>query len=107
MRRIFTIVALAAMLLVAGGPAFAQTPNIQIQTVKPQLRIQPKVFKAPAIRPPLVAPSLVIRNIKAVMPSAKVLKLVTLPTGDFVATIRIENQVRKIGVDGVTGAVQN
>jgi len=54
-----------------------------------------------------VPPSLVIRNIKAVMPSAKVLKLVTLPTGDFVATIRIENEVRKIGVDGATGAVQN
>ena len=106
MRRIITIVALAATLLAAGEPAFAQTPNIQLQ-VQPKLRIQPKVFKAPTIRPPLVPPSLVIRNIKAVMPSAKVLKLVTLPTGDFVATIRIENQVRKIGVDGVTGAVQN
>jgi len=106
MRRIITIVALAATLLAAGEPAFAQTPNIQLQ-VQPKLRIQPKVFKAPAIRPPLVPPSLVIRNIKAVMPSAKVLKLVTLPTGDFVATIRIENEVRKIGVDGATGAVQN
>jgi hypothetical protein len=106
MRRIITIVALAATLLAAGEPAFAQTPNIQLQ-VQPKLRIQPKVFKAPTIRPPLVPPSLVIRNIKAVMPSAKVLKLVTLPTGDFVATIRIENQVRKIGVDGETGAVQN
>jgi len=106
MRRIITIVALAATLLAAGEPAFAQTPNIQLQ-VQPKLRIQPKVFKAPTIRPPLVPPSLVIRNIKAVMPSAKVLKLVTLPTGDFVATIRIENEVRKIGVDGATGAVQN
>ena len=106
MRRIITIVALAATLLAAGEPAFAQTPNIQLQ-VQPKLRIQPKVFKAPTIRPPLVPPSLVIRNIKAVMPSAKVLKLVTLPTGDFVATIRIENQVRKIGVDGETGALQN
>jgi len=106
MRRIFTIVALAAMLLAAGEPAFAQSPNIQLQ-VQPKLRIQPKVYKAPVIRPPLVAPSLVTRNIMAVMPSAKVLKLVTLPTGDFVATIRIENQVRKIGVDGATGAVQN
>ena len=106
MRRIITIVALAATLLAAGEPAFAQTPNIQLQ-VQPKLRIQPKVFKAPTIRPPLVPPSLVIRNIKAIMPSAKVLKLVTLPTGDFVATIRIENQVRKIGVDGATGAVQN
>jgi len=106
MRRIITIVALAATLLAAGEPAFAQTPNIQLQ-VQPKLRIQPKVFKAPVIRPPVVAPSLVIRNIKAVMPSAKVLKLVTLPTGDFVATIRIENEVRKIGVDGATGAVQN
>ena len=106
MRRIITIVALAATLLAAGEPAVAQTPNIQLQ-VQPKLRIQPKVFKAPTIRPPLVPPSLVIRNIKAVMPSAKVLKLVTLPTGDFVATIRIENQVRKIGVDGETGAVQN
>ena len=106
MRRIITIIALAAMMLAAGEPAFAQAPNIQLQ-VKPQLRIQPKVYKAPTIRPPLVPPSLVTRNIMAVMPSAKVLKLVTLPTGDFLATIRIENQVKKIRVDGETGAVQN
>ncbi|WP_162914485.1 hypothetical protein [Taklimakanibacter lacteus] len=106
MRRKLTIVALAVMMLAGGEPAFAQSPNLQIQVKPPQLRIQPKVNKAPIIRP-TVPPSIITRNIMAVMPTAKVLKLVTLPSGDFVATIRVEDRVRKIRVDGETGAVQN
>jgi hypothetical protein len=82
MRRKLTMIALAAMMLAAGEPALAQAPNIQLQ-VQPKLRIQPKVNRAPAIRPPMIPPSTVT------------------------ATIRIENQVRKIRVDGETGAVQN
>lgn len=103
MRRTLTMIALAAMMLFAGEPAVAQSPNIQVQ---PKLRIQPKIYKAP-VRPPTIAPSIITRNIMATMPTAKVLKLVTLPSGDFVATIRIQDQVRKIRVDGETGAVQN
>lgn len=104
MRRKLTIVALAVMMLAGGEPAFAQSQNLQIQ-VKPQLRIQPKV------RPPVLRPTIPLsvaqRNIQAIMPSAKVLKIGPLPSGDIIATIRIENQIKKIRVDGETGAVQN
>lgn len=105
MRRKLTIIALAAMMLVAGEPALAQSPNIQLQ-VQPKLRIQPKI-KPPVIRPPTIPLSLVTRNIMATMPGAKVLKLLPSPSGDIIATIRIENQIKKIRVDGETGAVQN
>ena len=102
MRRKLTIIALAVMMLAAGEPALAQS-NIQIQ---PKLRIQPKINRPPVIRP-MIPLSQAQRNIQMVLPSAKVLKIGPLPSGDIIATIRIENQIRKIQVDGVTGAVQN
>lgn len=106
MRRKLTIVALAAMMLAAGEPAMAQSPNIQLQ-VQPKLKIQPRINKAPVIRPPSIPLSVAQRNIQIMMPSAKVLKIGPLPSGDIIATVRIENQIRKIRVDGETGAVQN
>jgi hypothetical protein len=105
MRRKLTIVALAAMMLAAGEPALAQSPNIQLQ-VQPKLRIQPKINRPPVIRP-MIPLSQAQRNIQMVLPSAKVLKIGPLPSGDIIATIRIENEIRKIRVDGETGAVQN
>ncbi len=104
MRRKLTIAALAAMLLAVGEPALAQTPDIQMQ-VQPRLRIQPKVNK-PNIKPTIPL-STAQRNIEALMPGAKVVKINPLPSGDIVATVRIENELRKIRVDGETGAVQN
>ncbi|QIG49634.1 hypothetical protein G5V57_19095 [Nordella sp. HKS 07] len=100
MRRILTIAALAASLLTAGGPAYAQSPTMQPQ---PKLQIQPK---APA-RPPMITLSQATKNIQTVMPTARVLKIGPLPSGDIVATIKIENQVKKVRVNGQTGAVQN
>ena len=100
MRRILTIAALAASLLAAGGPAYAQSPTMQPQ---PKLQIQPK---APA-RPPMITLSQATKNIQTVMPTARVLKIGPLPSGDIVATIKIENQVKKVRVNGQTGAVQN
>jgi len=41
------------------------------------------------------------------IPGARVLKILPSSSGDFIATVRIDNQVRKIRVDGETGAVQN
>jgi hypothetical protein len=105
MRRKLTIIALAAMMLAAGEPAMAQSPNLQLQ-VKPQLRIQPRINKAP-IRQPIIPPSMATKNIQVMIPGATVLKILPLSNGDFMATIRIENQVKKIRVDGETGAVQN
>lgn len=104
MRRKLTIVALAAMMLAAGEPALAQS-SIQLQ-VQPKLRIQPKINRPPVIRP-MISLSQAQRNIQMVLPSAKVLKIGPLPSGDIIATIRIENQLKKIRVDGETGAVQN
>jgi len=105
MHRKLTIIALAAMMLAFGEFALAQSPNPQPQ-VQPKLRIQPRVNKAP-VRPPSIPLSVAQQNIQMVMPNAKVLKIGPLPSGDIIATVRIENQVRKIRVDGETGAVQN
>jgi hypothetical protein len=104
MRRKLTIIALAAMMLAAGEPAMAQSPT-QLQ-VRPQLKIQPRINKAP-IRQPIIAPSMATKNIQAMIPGATVLKILPSSNGDFIATVRIENQVKKIRVDGETGAVQN
>jgi len=104
MRWKLTIIALAAMMLAAGEPALAQSPNFQ--QVQPKLRIQPRFNKAP-VRPPSIPLSVAQQNIQMIMPNAKVLKIGPLPSGDIIATVRIENQVRKIRVDGETGAVQN
>jgi hypothetical protein len=103
MRRKLTMVALAALMLAAGEPALAQSQNLQLQ-VQPRLRIQPRINK---VRPPSIPLSVAQQNIEAVMPNAKVLKIGPLPSGDIVATVRVKNQVKKIRVDGETGAVQN
>lgn len=103
MRRILTIAALAASLLAAGGPAFAQSPNMQLQ---PRL-FQPKASKPPTVRPPTITLSQATKNIQTAIPTARVLKIGPLPSGDIVATIKIENQVKKVRVNGQTGAVQN
>lgn len=105
MRRKLTIIALAAMMLAVGELALAQSPNLQLQ-VQPKIRIQPRFNKAP-VRPPSIPLSVAQQNIQMIMPNAKVLKIGPLPSGDIIATVRIENQVRKIRVDGETGAVQN
>ena len=93
MRRKLTMIALAAMMLAAGDPA-------------PKLRIQPRINKAPA-RQPTIPASLAMQNIQVMIPGATVLKILPSSSGDFIATVRIENQVKKIRVDGETGAVQN
>lgn len=108
MRRILTIAALAGLLLAAQGPAFAQSPNIQVQ---PKLQMQPKfnqlkINKSPVV-PKTIPLSVATRNIQNRIPNSKVLKLVPLPSGDIVATIKIQNQIKKVRVDGQTGAVQD
>ena len=104
MRRRLTIVALAAMMLAEITPAMAQSQSLQFQA-------QPKIKVQPRIRPPNLQPviplSIATKNIMAVMPTAKVVKIGPLPSGDIIATIRIDNQVRKVRVDGQTGEVQN
>jgi len=105
MRSQLTMIAVAAMMLALGEPALAQSPNLQLQA-QPKLRIQPRINKAPA-RQPTIPPSLATQNIQVMIPGATVLKILPSSSGDFIATVRIENQVKKIRVDGETGAVQN
>lgn len=105
MRRKLTIAALAGLLLAAQGPAFAQSPNIQL--VQPKLQIAPKISKPPVVARPTIPLSLATRNIQSAMPTAKVLKIIPLPTGDIVATIKIKNQIKKVRVNGQTGVVQD
>ncbi|MFZ5677969.1 MAG: hypothetical protein ACOZAM_33805 [Pseudomonadota bacterium] len=93
------------MLLAAQGPAFAQSPNIQLQ-VQPKLQIQPKISKPPVLRP-MIPLSMAQRNIQNRIPNSTVLKIGPLPSGDIIATIKIKNQIKKVRVDGQTGAVQD
>lgn len=104
MRRILTIAALAVSLLAVQGPASAQSPNIQLQV--PKIRIQPKINKPPTL-PPRIPLSLAQQNIQNRIPNAKVLKIGPLPSGDIIATIKIQNQIKKVRVNGQTGAVQD
>lgn len=104
MRRILTIAALAVLLLAAQGPAFAQSPNLQL--VQPKLQIAPKINKPPVLRP-MIPLSLAQKNIQIRIPNAKVLKIGPLPSGDIIATIKIQNQIKKVRVDGQTGFVQD
>lgn len=104
MRRKLTIAALAGLLLAAQGPAFAQSPNIQLQA--PKLQIAPKINKPPTLRP-MIPLSVVTRNIQNQIPNSRVLKLVPLPSGDIVATIKVQNQIKKVRVDGHTGVMQD
>jgi hypothetical protein len=92
MRRRLTIVALAAMMLAGIAPAMGQSPNQS---------------RRPPNSQPVIPLSIAQRNIMAVMPTAKVVKIGPLPSGDIIATIRIDNQVRKVRVDGQTGEVEN
>ena len=105
MRRRLTIFAVAAILLTAGEPALSQSQNLQLQ-VQPRLRIQPKINKAP-VRQPTIPPSTATKNIQVMIPGATVLKILPSSNGDFIATVRINDRLRKIWVDGETGAVQN
>lgn len=47
------------------------------------------------------------QNIQNRIPNAKVLKIGPLPSGDIIATIKIQNQIKKVRVNGQTGAVQD
>lgn len=105
MRRKLTIAAFAALLLAVQGSAFAQSPNIQLQ-VQPKMQMQPKLNKPPTL-PRTIPLSVVTRTIQSQIPNSRVLKLVPLPSGDIVATIKVQNQIKKVRVDGQTGAMQD
>ena len=111
MRRALPIMLLLAGLLAGTAPADAQTPRLQIQPkvqMQPKMRVQPNVrpqVKPPGIKP-IIPPSVAARNIMNAIPGAKILKLRNLPGGDIVGTIRVQNQLRNIRVNGQTGAVR-
>jgi hypothetical protein len=112
MRRGVLAAIICAALMAAGTPVVEAQVKIQLQvqpSIIPKLqpKIQPKINKPPVIIvKPVIPPSVAVANIMRVMPTAKVLKVVNLPTGDIVATVRIKDQIRKIRVNGRNGAVQ-
>lgn|GEM_PF-4184865 len=107
MRKLCRAVAIAATAaLVAAGPAFAQV-KIMVPTVKvaPTVKIAPvptvKVLP-PTIR--VIPPSMVLRNVKQIMPQVQVLKV--MPSGaGYVVKVKDNGIVRQLRVDGATGAV--
>ncbi|CAN5210420.1 hypothetical protein BH10PSE7_BH10PSE7_03800 [soil metagenome] len=114
MRRGLTIMLLIAGLLAPTATVLAQAPRVQIQ-MQPKIRIQPNIVKPQGVKPqgakppmmkPIIPPSVAAQAIMNAMPGAKVLKLRNLPTGDIVGTVRIQNQLRNIRVNGQTGAVR-
>jgi hypothetical protein len=108
MRRGIVAAMLFAALFAAGMPVEAQVklrllPKQQIQM---QMQKPPRVKTPPVMMKPIIPLSRATQLIVQAIPKAKVLKINPLPTGDIVATIRIQDQVRKVRVNGQTGAVQ-
>ena len=107
MRRVLAIAATVAMMLAAGVPAMAQTLNQQMQP-KLQMQIAPKIqprVQSP-IRPPLVLikPSQAIIIAKRVLPNSTALGVKLLPGGNYAVTLKGKRDVRRVIVNGLTGA---
>ncbi|MGE4252486.1 MAG: hypothetical protein AB7F09_24065 [Parvibaculaceae bacterium] len=111
MRRALTIVAVMAMMLAAGEPAMAQTPNLQIQ---PRMQVQPKLqmpklvpkIQAPNRPPnmPLIKPSQALIIAQRLVPNSKGIGVKLLPGGNYAVTLRRNNQLQRVIIDGDTGA---
>jgi hypothetical protein len=111
MRRAFVIAAAAAMMLAAGEPAMAQSPNqVQMQSIRPKL--QPKVLPKIQLkvqnpnRPsnlPLIKPSQAIMIAKRQFPNSKAIDVKLLPGGNYAVTLRQNNTLQRVIVDGGNG----
>jgi hypothetical protein len=116
MRRALAIAASVAMMLAAGEPAMAQTPNLSPQP-KLQMPIQPKFqnqFKVQQRiqqpnRPanlPLIKPSQALIIAQRFVPNSKAIGVKLLPGGNYAVTLKDKEKVRRLIVDGDTGALR-
>jgi hypothetical protein len=112
MRRVLAIAVLMAMMLAAGDPAMAQTPNLQMQ-LQPKIQIQPNLQPKilPRIQPPnrtlnlpLIKPSQALIIAQRMIPNSKGIDVKLLSGGNYVVTLRRNNQLQRVIIDGDTGA---
>lgn len=92
----------------------AQTPNLQIQMqVQPRIQIQPNFQPKilPKIQPlnrapnlPLIKPSQALIIAQRMVPNSKGIDVKLLPGGNYAVTLRRNNQLQRVIIDGDTGA---
>ena len=110
MRRALTIAASVALMLAAGELALSQTPTLQMQH---RIQVQPK-FQLPKIAPriqapnrppslPLIKPSQALIIAQRLMPNSKGIGVKLLPSGNYAVTLRRNNTLRRVIIDGDTG----
>ncbi len=108
MRRALAIAASVATMLAAGEPAITQTPNMQLQ---PRLQNLTKIQNQPRTqqpdrRPnlPLIKPSQALIIAMRVIPNSKAVGVKLLPGGNYAVTLKRNNQLQRVIIDGDTGA---
>lgn len=110
MRRAFVIAASVAMMLAAGDPAQSQTQELQPQPdlqIQPKFQIQPRA-QQPSRPPdmPLIKPSQALIIAMRVVPNSKAVGVKLLPGGNYAVTLKRNNQLQRVIIDGDTGAPQ-
>jgi hypothetical protein len=107
MRRALAMAASVAMMVAAGDPAMTQTPNLQLQQIQPKFQIQPRV-QQPSRRPdlPLIKPSQALIIAMRVLPNSKAVGVKLLPGGNYAVTLKRNNQLQRVIIDGDTGAAR-
>jgi hypothetical protein len=102
MRRALVIAASVAMMVAAGDPAMTQTPDLQLQ---PKLQTQPRI-QQPGRSPnlPLIKPSQALIIALRVIPNSKAVGVKLLPGGNYAVTLKRNNQLQRVIIDGDTGA---
>lgn len=101
MRRALAIAACMAVMLAAGEPALAQTPNVELQ---PKPQVQPKVQSPNRPNFPLIKPGQALIIAQRLVPNSKGIGVKLLPGGNYAVTLRRNNQLQRVIIDGDTGA---
>jgi hypothetical protein len=79
------------MMLAAGESAMTQTPDLQQQPSRP-----PNL--------PLIKPSQALIIALRVVPNSKAVGVKLLPGGNYAVTLKRNNQLQRVIIDGDTGA---
>src|SRR5262245_17180999 len=110
MRRALAIAVCVALALAAGEAAMTQTPNQFQQRVQIQPKLQTPRFNAKTQTPrrgsdmPLIKPSQALIIAQRLVPDPKGIGVKLLPGGDYSVTLRRDNQLQRVIIDGDTGA---
>jgi hypothetical protein len=110
MRRALAIAASVAVMLAAGESAMTQTPNMQLNPNRVQglsrVQNQPRAQQQPGRLPslPLIKPSQALIIAMRAVPNSKAVGVKLLPGGDYAVTLKRNNQLQRVIIDGDTGA---